>query len=224
VEIKSSVFKRFEKENTFQLTCADIVERFQLWIMLIIIGMRNVVEVGGLSVPRAGTDVNSDPGSPPLHTASILPASFTILPPWLWSGEVLSPFLIVIGIEMIVDWIKHAYINKFNNIKPNLYSRILDILCKDYYTNVSRAIQPRYLPRQETKIHLVLRHPISHTTIRLTAASAILSLHSRLRSDLPHVRRHPSAGALSPVSSHLLLCGNRHAFIPRHDCGAEPSR
>ncbi|KAK4097720.1 DUF747-domain-containing protein [Parathielavia hyrcaniae] len=134
VEIKSAVFKRFEKENMFQLTCADIVERFQLWIMLIIIGMRNVVEVGGLSVPGAGSE-DSGPSSLPLHTSSILPASFTILPSWLWSGEVLSPFIVVIGSEMVVDWIKHAYINKFNNIKPTFYGRILDILCKDYYTN-----------------------------------------------------------------------------------------
>jgi hypothetical protein len=136
VEIKSAVFKRFEKENTFQLACADIVERFQLWVMLIIIGMRNVVEVGGLSVPGAGSE-DSGPSSLPLHTSSILPASFTILPSWLWSGEVLSPFIVVIGSEMVVDWIKHAYVNKFNNIKPTFYGRILDILCKDYYTNVS---------------------------------------------------------------------------------------
>ncbi|KAL2264492.1 hypothetical protein VTJ83DRAFT_7002 [Remersonia thermophila] len=134
VEIKSAVFKRFEKENTFQLGCADIVERFQLWVMLIIIGMRNVVEVGGLSVPGAGSE-DTGPSSIPLHTSSILPASFTILPSWLWSGEVLSPFIVVIGSEMVVDWIKHAYINKFNNIKPTFYGRILDILCKDYYTN-----------------------------------------------------------------------------------------
>jgi hypothetical protein len=138
VEIKSSVFKRFEKENTFQLTCADMVERFELWIMLTIIGLRNVVEVGGLSVPGAGSELGDEggPSALPIHSPSILPFSFTILPSWFWSGEVLSPFLIVIGSEMLVDWIKHAYINKFNNIKPNFYSRILDILAKDYYTNV----------------------------------------------------------------------------------------
>lgn len=141
VEIKSTVFKRFEKENNFQLACADIVERFQLWIMLLIIGMRNVVEVGGFTVPGAGSE-DVGPSSLPLHTPSILPASFTILPAWLWSGEVLSPFVVVIGSEMIVDWVKHAYINKFNNIKPTFYSRILDILCKDYYTNVSCSPSP----------------------------------------------------------------------------------
>lgn len=139
VEIKSTVFKRFEKDNLFQLTCADIVERFQLWIMLLIIGMRNVVEVGGLSVPGAGSESTFEDGSAPMHNPSILPHSFTLLPSWLQSGEVLSPFLIVIGSEMLVDAIKHAYVNKFNNIKPTFYSRILDILCKDYYTNVSTA-------------------------------------------------------------------------------------
>ncbi|KAL6863689.1 eukaryotic membrane protein family domain-containing protein [Trichoderma novae-zelandiae] len=134
VEIKSTVFKRFEKDSLFQLTCADIVERFQLWIMLLIIGMRNIVEVGGLSVPGAG--MNDDPTkAAPMHSPSILPHSFTVLPSWVMSGEVLSPFLIVVGSEMLVDTIKHAYVTKFNNMKPKFYSRILDILCKDYYTN-----------------------------------------------------------------------------------------
>ncbi|KAK0388853.1 hypothetical protein NLU13_5096 [Sarocladium strictum] len=138
VEIKSTVFKRFEKDNLFQLTCADIVERFQLWIMLLIIGMRNVVEVGGLSVPGAGLDSGSDEAGP-RHTSSNMPASFTLIPSWLMSGEVLSPFLIVVGSEMLVDTIKHAYVTKFNNIKPTFYSRTLDILCKDYYTNAFSA-------------------------------------------------------------------------------------
>ncbi|OAA51565.1 Membrane protein,Tapt1/CMV receptor [Metarhizium rileyi] len=137
VEIKSTVFKRFEKDNLFQLTCADIVERFHLWVMLLIIGMRNIVEVGAFSVPGAGFDSTNDDGSSavPLHPPSILPHSFTVLPSWLKSGEALSPFLIVVGSEMLVDTIKHAYVTKFNNIKPNFYGRSLDILCKDYYTN-----------------------------------------------------------------------------------------
>lgn len=146
VEIKSTVFKRFEKDNLFQLTCADIVERFHLWIMLTIIGMRNMVEVGGLSVPGAGLEnLEDEKTALPLHNSSILPHSFTVLPSWLMSGEVLSPFLIVIGSEMLVDAVKHAYVTKFNNIKPKFYSRILDILCKDYYTNVSTAPFPHMI-------------------------------------------------------------------------------
>ena len=141
VEIKSTVFKKFEKDNLFQLTCADVVERFQLWLMLIIIALRNIVEVGGLSMlvdtshMEGGAAEMVKNSSAPVRTKSMLPDSFTILPSW--SGEVLTPFLFVLGSEMIVDWIKHAYISKFNNVKPAVYQRYLDVLAKDYYTNVS---------------------------------------------------------------------------------------
>ncbi|PQE30285.1 hypothetical protein CJF32_00008185 [Rutstroemia sp. NJR-2017a WRK4] len=137
VEVKGTVFKKFEKDNLFQLTCADVVERFQLWLMLMIIAMRNVVEMGGFSsmVSSASEAASSAAKNStiPLRTNSILPNAFTLLPGW--SGEVLSPFLIVIGSEMLVDWIKHAYISKFNGVKPAIYQRFLDVLAKDYYTN-----------------------------------------------------------------------------------------
>lgn len=145
VEIKGTVFKKFEKENLFQLTCADVVERFQLWLMLLIIALRNIVEVGGLSI-SLNSALGSGPGSPadsfsmqgssiPLTTGfSIpIPKAFTLFPKW--TGEVLGPFLIVLGSEMLVDWCKHAYITKFNNVKPNIYGRFLDVLAKDYYSH-----------------------------------------------------------------------------------------
>lgn len=136
VEIKSTVFKMFQKDNIFQMTCADIVERFQLWLMLTIIALRNIVELGGLSITSDGGagDIIKE-AMAPIRSNSILPESFTILPSW--SAEVLSPFLLVLGSEMLVDWIKHAYISKFNRVQPAVYQRYLDILAKDYYTNVS---------------------------------------------------------------------------------------
>ncbi|EPS41158.1 hypothetical protein H072_4997 [Dactylellina haptotyla CBS 200.50] len=150
VEIKTTVFKRIEKENLFQMTCADIVERFQLWLMLIIIASRNLVEIGldgllgvggfGLTglVSAAGLGMPPTTSVPNASTASstsgmILPKSFTILPKW--TGQVMGPFLLVLGSEMLVDWLKHAYITKFNNIKPQIYSRYFDVLAKDYYTH-----------------------------------------------------------------------------------------
>ncbi len=146
VEIKSTVFKKIEKDNLFQLTCADIVERFQLWLMLIIIALRNIVEVGGLSIVGNApeSDLMGDTVTSP-RSNSILPSSFTILPSW--SGEVLTPFLLVLGSEMLVDWIKHSYISKFNNVKPAVYQRYLDVLAKDYYTNVSssRSLSLKYI-------------------------------------------------------------------------------
>jgi hypothetical protein len=158
VEIKSTVFKKFEKENLFQLTCADVVERFQLWLMLTIIASRNIVETGGLnagfSIPTFATSGPSSTPSPnssnpltqampPRSSSSILPSSFTLLPALVSSltayapavGHVLGPFLVVLGSEMFVDWLKHAYIGKFNNVRPAIYGRFLDVLAKDYYTN-----------------------------------------------------------------------------------------
>src|ERR1700723_948944 len=60
VEIKGTVFKKFEKENLFQITCADVVERFQLWLMLMIIAMRNIVDVGGLSIGLGNIGASSN--------------------------------------------------------------------------------------------------------------------------------------------------------------------
>lgn len=47
VEIKGSVFKKFEKDNLFQITCADIVERFTLTLMLVMVAFRNLIELSG---------------------------------------------------------------------------------------------------------------------------------------------------------------------------------
>ncbi|KAL9103293.1 MAG: hypothetical protein Q9187_009023, partial [Circinaria calcarea] len=129
VEIKSTVFKKIEKDNLFQLTCADVVERFQLWLMLIIIASRNIIETNSLG---GSSSAGSATGSP-VRSSSILPKSFTIFPDW--TGQVMGPFLLVLGTEMLVDWLKHAYITKFNNTKPNIYGRFLDVLAKDYYSN-----------------------------------------------------------------------------------------
>ena len=132
VEIKSTVFKKIEKDNLFQLTCADVVERFQLWLMLIIIASRNIIETNSLSAGSGGSGTAT---SSPIRSSSILPKSFTIFPDWI--GQIMGPFLLVLGSEMLIDWLKHAYITKFNNTKPNIYGRFLDVLAKDYYSNVS---------------------------------------------------------------------------------------
>lgn len=139
VEIKGTVFKKFEKENLFQLTCADIVERFQLWLMLLIIGMRNMVEVGGLSIRSSDASSwrsafgGTNSTTTPFTASSIIPLSFTIFPKYI--SQVLNPFLLVLGSEMLVDWLKHAYITKFNQTKPAVYDKFLDVLAKDYYSD-----------------------------------------------------------------------------------------
>ncbi|RYP18978.1 hypothetical protein DL767_009726 [Monosporascus sp. MG133] len=213
VEIKGAVFKRIEKENLFQLTCADVVERFQLWIILLIIGMRNIVEVGGLSVPGAGSELDNGMSGPgPLHTNSILPASFTALPSWLISGEVLSPFFVVIGIEMMVDWIKHAYINKFNNVKPTIYNRMLDILCKDYYTNAFGT------PSLTRRIGLPLI-PLSCLFIRASIQIYNMFLATHLPPPIPTSTMELSVESSTPSSPAMIATLERLDMIIRNALG-----
>jgi hypothetical protein len=33
--------------------------------------------------------------------------------------------------ETLVDWLKHAFITKFNHIRPSVYERYQDVLCRD---------------------------------------------------------------------------------------------
>ena len=49
-EIKGSVFKKFDKQNLFQLSCHDVVERFKLALFLAMIVLLNVCQ-GGLDDP-----------------------------------------------------------------------------------------------------------------------------------------------------------------------------
>ncbi|KAG0738480.1 hypothetical protein G6F57_012198 [Rhizopus arrhizus] len=116
VEIKQSVFKRFEKENLFQLTCSDIVERFQQSAFLFVITLRNIIEL-------------SESGP-----SSILPSTFVPLfklPASTSLNTLMTPVVMVITSELVVDWLKHAFITKFNQIRPSIYGKYIDILCKD---------------------------------------------------------------------------------------------
>lgn len=43
----------------------------------------------------------------------------------------MKPVLTVMVSEMLVDWLKHAFITKFNHIRPSVYERYTDVLCRD---------------------------------------------------------------------------------------------
>ena len=104
VEIKGTVFKKFEKENLFQMSCADIIERFHLSLLLTLILIRNLIE----------------------HTNSL---TTPLALPW---SKLCMPFFMVLGSELFVDWCKHAFITKFNHIRPSIYTRFMDVLCLDF--------------------------------------------------------------------------------------------
>ena len=61
----------------------------------------------------------------------------------------LPIFVLVLMSEMVVDWIKHAFITKFNDISPDVYRKYRAILSKDLVTsrhgNVRNKINDKLL-------------------------------------------------------------------------------
>lgn len=44
VELKGSVFKKFDKNNLFQASCSDVRERFHLFVLLFIVVLQTMKE------------------------------------------------------------------------------------------------------------------------------------------------------------------------------------
>ncbi|XP_073998628.1 protein TAPT1 homolog isoform X1 [Rhodnius prolixus] len=88
VELKGSVFKKFDKNNLFQVACSDIRERFHFFILLFIVVMQTMKE-------------------------------------YAWKEETLWVLFpdctLVIICEILVDWIKHAFITRFNELPVDVY-------------------------------------------------------------------------------------------------------
>jgi len=98
VELKGSVFKKFEKNNLFQMSCSDVRERFHLCVLLIIVITRNMTEFN-----------------------------------WNWDHlwVILPDATMVLLAEFLVDWVKHAFITKFNEISDEVYTEYRLSLAQD---------------------------------------------------------------------------------------------
>lgn len=110
-ELRSSVFKKFDREGLFQLTMADLTERFQLSLMLFMITLRNILQLSSIGhglIPNSWQTWNK------------------------WFGALFGPSIVVLGSEIVVDWLKHCYISKFNQFKPRIYSNFIYVLALDY--------------------------------------------------------------------------------------------
>nr|CAD7573364.1 unnamed protein product [Timema californicum] len=96
VELKGSVFKKFDKNNLFQVSCSDVRERFHLSVLLFIVVLQTMKE-------------------------------------YSWKEErfwvLLPDCLMVLMSEFLVDWIKHAFITRFNELPIAVY--------KDYTTSLA---------------------------------------------------------------------------------------
>ncbi|XP_072932748.1 protein TAPT1 homolog [Epargyreus clarus] len=88
VELKGSVFKKFDKNNLFQVSCSDVRERLHLSVLLFIVVLQTMKE-------------------------------------YVWREErfwILAPdCVLVLTFEVIIDWVKHAFITRFNEIPYGVY-------------------------------------------------------------------------------------------------------
>ncbi|XP_059057341.1 protein TAPT1 homolog isoform X2 [Achroia grisella] len=88
VELKGSVFKKFDKNNLFQVSCSDVRERLHLSVLLFIVVLQTMKE-------------------------------------YTWREErfwILAPdCVVVLTFEVIIDWVKHAFITRFNEIPYGVY-------------------------------------------------------------------------------------------------------
>lgn len=124
-ELKSAVFKKTEREGLFQVSCSDLNERFFIFIMLAIISSRNLLQI--LINTRSISDFfdNLKPNS-----WSTQLTSWKLLNDWI--GLLIGPSIFVIGSEFLVDWLKYAYILRFNRIKPKIFDKFTKILANDF--------------------------------------------------------------------------------------------
>uniref|UniRef100_A0A182VRU2 Cleavage stimulation factor subunit 1 n=1 Tax=Anopheles minimus TaxID=112268 RepID=A0A182VRU2_9DIPT len=98
VELKGSVFKKFDKNNLFQLSCSDVRERFHLSVLMLIVLIQTMKEF------------------------SWKPEQFFVMFP---------DCVYVMFTECVVDWIKHAFITRFNEIPCDVYREYTTSLAYD---------------------------------------------------------------------------------------------
>lgn len=98
VELKGSVFKKFDKNNLFQLTCADVRERVHLTVLLFVVVIQTMKEFN-------------------------------------WSSEqfliLFTDCFSVMMVEFLIDWIKHAFITRFNELPADVYKEFTISLAYD---------------------------------------------------------------------------------------------
>lgn len=146
-ELRGSVFKKFDREGLFQLAMADLTERYQLSLMLGMIALKNTLQFSSIN-------------------QGLIPNSWLTWNNWL--GALMGPSIGVLGSEILVDWLKHCYITKFNRIKPRIYNKFLYVLALDYL-DVFRASSSHSNLEYELSDYIVLTKriglPLLATTV-----------------------------------------------------------
>ncbi|KAG1659359.1 Protein TAPT1 [Nymphon striatum] len=102
VELKGSVFKKFEKNNLFQMSCSDVRERIHYLVLLLFVIVQTMKA-------------------------------------YAWKDEqfytLICECFIVLACEFMVDWVKHGFITRFNEISSEVYKEYRVSLAYDLATS-----------------------------------------------------------------------------------------
>ena len=71
----------------------------------------------------------------------------------------LPMFALVLVSEIVVDWIKHAFITKFNDISPDVYRRYRAILSKDLATSHHGNVSDVYNMNRSQESFVCVHYP-----------------------------------------------------------------
>ncbi len=105
----------------------DIRERFHYIVLLLIVALRNLAQFNW-NVGEFKADVTIEVY---LYDSHFISDHLGVLLPLI--------FLIFLS-EILVDWIKHGFITKFNGISPNEYKTYSLVLAKDMISGCGRMV------------------------------------------------------------------------------------
>lgn len=111
VEIKGTIFKRYDAHKLLTLTRQDVVERFHLLLTLAFVVCEDAQD--GLSPARLWAL---------LRCASAFVKPFLHRPPRHCGA--------IYGSEVIIDVIKHAILGKLNDLRPGMYREFMRDTCE----------------------------------------------------------------------------------------------
>jgi hypothetical protein len=126
--------------------------------------------------------------------------------------------------ETLVDWLKHAFITKFNHIRPSVYERYKDVLCRDLASGSRLGARKHSYVDQSPVVARRLGFaslPLAVLTILIGTQAAML-LASAASPSSASALRDPSVGAIWGPDFSLnfewwTVEGWRELFISRLD-------
>lgn len=136
----------------------------------------------------------------------------------------MQPVLTVMISETLVDWLKHAFITKFNHIRPSVYERYKDVLCRDLASGSRLGARKHSYVDQSPVVARRLGFaslPLAVLTIIIGTQAAVL-LASTASPSSASVLRDPSVGTIWGPDFSLnfewwTVDGWRELFVSRLD-------